>query len=127
MSGFYGRTGYVYTISTQGHGAYPEKQLIDDPEITVTGAATERRTTSGSITAMRSTKWINFVKELTDALADYPEDVSIGYVRRSPSNNGTLRLKISRIISVPDRICNMGQFRYGEKEGESLGLQMAAE
>lgn len=25
---------YIYTISTQGHGAYPEEQLIDDPEIT---------------------------------------------------------------------------------------------
>ena len=50
---------YVYTISVQGHGAYPEEQLIDDPEITVSGARLRRRTTSGSITAMRSMRWIN--------------------------------------------------------------------
>ena len=28
---------YIYTISTQGHGAYPEEQLIDDPEISIEG------------------------------------------------------------------------------------------
>lgn len=34
---------YVYTISVQGHGGYPEESMLDDPEITVTGAATENQ------------------------------------------------------------------------------------
>ena len=46
---------YVYTISTQGHGAYPEEQLIDDPEITVTGAATEAQNNQ-SASAMQESK-----------------------------------------------------------------------
>ena len=29
---------YIYTISVQGHGDYPTEPVLDDPEITVTGA-----------------------------------------------------------------------------------------
>lgn len=66
---------YVYTISTQGHGAYPEEQLIDDPEITVTGAATEAQNNQWEYYCNEIHEMDKFVKELTDALADYPEDV----------------------------------------------------
>ena len=66
---------YVYTISTQGHGAYPEEQLIDDPEITVTGAATEAQNNQWEYYCNEIHEMDNFIKELTDALADYPEDV----------------------------------------------------
>ena len=66
---------YVYIISTQGHGAYPEEQLIDDPEITVTGAATEAQNNQWEYYCNEIHEMDNFVKELTDALADYPEDV----------------------------------------------------
>ena len=66
---------YVYTISTQGHGAYPEEQLIDDPEITVTGAASEAQNNQWEYYCNEIHEMDNFVKELTDALADYPEDV----------------------------------------------------
>ncbi len=31
-------TDYIYTISVQGHGDYPTEPVLDDPEITVTGA-----------------------------------------------------------------------------------------
>ena len=66
---------YVYTISTQGHGAYPGEQLIDDPEITVTGAATEAQNNQWEYYCNEIHEMDKFVKELTDALADYPEDV----------------------------------------------------
>lgn len=66
---------YVYTISTQGHGAYPEEQLIDDPEITVTGAASEAQNNQWEYYCNEIHEMDKFVKELTDALADYPEDV----------------------------------------------------
>ena len=66
---------YIYTISTQGHGAYPEEQLIDDPEITVTGAATEAQNNQWEYNCNEIHEMDNFVKVLTDALADYPEDV----------------------------------------------------
>ena len=66
---------YVYTISVQGHGAYPEEQLIDDPEITVSGAASESQNNQWEYYCNEIHEMDNFVKELTDALADYPEDV----------------------------------------------------
>ena len=66
---------YIYTISTQGHGAYPEEQLIDDPEITVSGAETDAQNNQWEYYCNEIHEMDNFVKELTDALADYPEDV----------------------------------------------------
>ena len=66
---------YIYTISTQGHGAYPEEQLIDDPEITVSGAETVAQNNQWDYYCHEIPEMDNFVKELTDALADYPEDV----------------------------------------------------
>ena len=66
---------YIYTISTQGHGAYPEEQLIDDPEITVSGAETEAQNNQWEYYCNEIHEMDNFVKELTDALADYTEDV----------------------------------------------------
>lgn len=66
---------YIYTISTQGHGAYPEEQMIDDPEITVSGAETEAQNNQWEYYCNEIHEMDNFVKELTDALADYPEDV----------------------------------------------------
>lgn len=66
---------YVYTISVQGHGAYPEESMLDDPEITVTGAATESQNNQWEYYCNEIHEMDQFVKELTDALADYPEDV----------------------------------------------------
>ena len=66
---------YVYTISVQGHGGYPEESVLDDPEITVTGAATENQNNQWEYYCNEIHEMDQFVKELTDALADYPEDV----------------------------------------------------
>ena len=66
---------YVYTISVQGHGGYPEESMLDDPEITVTGAATENQNNQWEYYCNEIHEMDQFVKELTDALADYPEEV----------------------------------------------------
>ena len=71
---------YIYTISTQGHGAYPEEQLIDDPEITVSGAETEAQNNQWEYYCNEIHEMDNFVKELTDALADYPEEMKKPYL-----------------------------------------------
>lgn len=34
---------FIFTISVQGHGAYPEEKVIDNPRITVTGLETEAK------------------------------------------------------------------------------------
>ena len=66
---------YVYTISVQGHGAYPDEQILEDPEITVSGAPTEEENNKWEYYVNEIHEMDNFVKDLTDKLADYPEDV----------------------------------------------------
>ena len=66
---------YVYTISVQGHGDYPSEPVLENPEITVSGAETEAQNNQWEYYCNEIHEMDNFVKELTDALADYPEDV----------------------------------------------------
>ena len=66
---------YIYTISVQGHGDYPEEPILDDPEITVSGAPTTEKNNAWEYYVNQLHEMDDFVKVLTDTLADYPEDV----------------------------------------------------
>ena len=67
---------YIYTISVQGHGDYPTEPVLDDPEITVTGAEDrEKNNYSWEYYVNQIHEMDIFVKELTTKLADYPEPV----------------------------------------------------
>ena len=50
---------YVYTISVQGHGDYPEEPVLENPKITVKGSSTQAENYKGSIIATRFMKWIS--------------------------------------------------------------------
>lgn len=66
---------YVYTISVQGHGAYPEEPILEDPEITVSGSSTEEKNYQWEYYVNQIREMDNFVEELVEALSEYPEDV----------------------------------------------------
>lgn len=66
---------YIYTISVQGHGRYPDEQVIEDPEITVTGAASQEQKWTYEYYVNQVYEMDLFVKELTDTLSAYDEDV----------------------------------------------------
>lgn len=66
---------YVYTISVQGHGDYPEEPVLEDPEITVKGCPTEEENYQWEYYVNQLHEMDDFVRELTEALEDYPEDV----------------------------------------------------
>ena len=66
---------YVYTISVQGHGDYPSEPVLENPEITVSGAPTDELNNKWEYYVNQIHEMDDFVKELTDKLADYPEDV----------------------------------------------------
>jgi len=66
---------YIYTISVQGHGKYPDEQIIEDPVIEVTEAPDEETKWSYEYYANQVYEMDIFVKELTDALEDYDEDI----------------------------------------------------
>lgn len=66
---------YVYTISVQGHGAYPEEPLLEDPEITVSGAPSEGENSKWEYYVNQIREMDDFVKDLVERLSEYPEDV----------------------------------------------------
>ena len=66
---------YIYTISVQGHGKYPKEQVIEEPAIEVTKAPDEESKWSYEYYANQVYEMDLFVKELTEALEDYDEDI----------------------------------------------------
>lgn len=66
---------YIYTISVQGHGKYPSEQIIKNPKITVTEAPTEELKWKYEYYVNQVYEMDKFIKELTDTLSKYNEDV----------------------------------------------------
>lgn len=66
---------YIYTISVQGHGKYPSEQVLEDPEITVTDAASEEQKWQYEYYVNQVYEMDQFVKDLTDRLSQFDEDV----------------------------------------------------
>ncbi|MGN0658145.1 MAG: LTA synthase family protein [Emergencia sp.] len=66
---------YVYTISVQGHGKYPAEQMIRNPKITVTDAPDEETKWKYEYYVNQVYEMDQFVKNLTDELSEYDEDV----------------------------------------------------
>lgn len=66
---------YIYTISVQGHGKYPTEQLIQNPKIQVTSAPNEELKWKYEYYVNQIYEMDKFVKDLTDALAEYDEKV----------------------------------------------------
>ncbi|MEE0742005.1 MAG: LTA synthase family protein [Emergencia sp.] len=66
---------YIYTISVQGHGKYPEEQVIKNPTIEVIDAPSEAMKWKYEYYANQMYEMDQFIKELTDMLAAYDEDV----------------------------------------------------
>ncbi|MGI6070495.1 MAG: LTA synthase family protein [Blautia sp.] len=66
---------YVYTISVQGHGAYPEDKLLEEPVIEVSGAETEAKNNQWEYYVNQLYEMDQFVAELIKALENCGEDV----------------------------------------------------
>lgn len=66
---------YIYTISVQGHGKYPTEQVLENPAVTVTEAPTEEERWQYEYYANQVYEMDLFVKELTDSLSKFDEDV----------------------------------------------------
>lgn len=66
---------YIYTISVQGHGDYPEEPMIENPKIKVSGASSQAENYKWEYFANQMYEMDQFVKNLTDVLSEYDEDV----------------------------------------------------
>ena len=59
---------FVFTISVQGHGSYPEEKLIDNPKITVTGLETEEKNNQWEYYVNQIYEMDLFAKNLVDMM-----------------------------------------------------------
>lgn len=67
---------YIYTVSVQGHGDYPEEPVLRNPEIQVTGAERKGKNNyAWEYYCNQIHEMDEFLRELTEALEDYPEPV----------------------------------------------------
>ena len=66
---------YVYTISVQGHGDYPEEPVLEDPKITVSGSSTEAQ----------DYKWEYYCNQIYEM----DQFIGTGYVWRPPADYGS--------------------------------------
>ena len=64
---------FVYTITVQGHGAYPTEKVIANPEITVTGAENEAKNNEWEYYANEIYEVDKFIANLTDMLSKRDE------------------------------------------------------
>lgn len=118
---------YVYTVSVQGHGAYPEEPVLDEPEITVSGSPTEERNNQWEYYVNEIYEMDKFVAELIEALEEYPEDVVlVMYGDHLPTMDLTVEDLDNRYLFQTQYVIwdNFGL----EKDDENLAAyQMAAE
>lgn len=69
-----GQQDLVYTITVQGHGDYPTEKVIENPEITVSGAEDEATNNQWEYYINEIHEVDKFIGNLTQALAERDED-----------------------------------------------------
>jgi phosphoglycerol transferase MdoB-like AlkP superfamily enzyme len=78
----------VYTISVQGHGQYPTSQIIDNPEVTMSGITVESDAYAFEYYLQQIHEMDQFIGQLTDALKKFDEPtVLVMYGDHLPSLN----------------------------------------
>lgn len=118
---------YVYTISVQGHGSYPEEPELEEPEITVAGSPTEAKNNQWEYYVNQLREMDNFVKELTDALEEYPEDVVlVMYGDHLPTMDLTVQDVENRYLFQTQYVM-WDNFGLEKKDVNLAAYQMAAE
>ena len=118
---------YVYTISVQGHGDYPSEPILENPDITVSGAPTDELNNKWEYYVNQIHEMDEFVKELTDALTDYPEDVVlVMYGDHLPTMGLTVEDVKNKYLFQTEYVM-WDNFGLKKKKENLAAYQMAAE
>ena len=114
---------YIYTISVQGHGDYPTEPVLEDPQITVSGAENrEKNNYSWEYYVNQLKEMDDFIQELVDTLAEYDEPVVLVMYGDHLPTMGLEAEDLKKPLSVPDAVCDVGQYGAGEKRCQPGGL-----
>ena len=118
---------YVYTISVQGHGDYPEEPVLENSKITVSGASSQAENYKWEYYCNQIYEMDQFIKELTDELSKLDEDVVlVMYGDHLPTMGLTVTDVKNKYLFQTEYVIwdNMGL----EKQDKNLAAyQMAAE
>lgn len=128
---------YVYTVSVQGHGDYPTKMLIPEPEVKVLSAPDMKTRWQWEYYVNQIHEMDQFVVELIQTLKQRDEDtVLIGYGDHIPAirNLDAEHLKFDRSIYETDYFIwsnfdmpvihkNMTTYKIGPEILERLGMK----
>ncbi len=68
---------FVYAITVQGHGAYPAEKVIENPEISVSGAADEAKNNEWEYYVNQIHEVDKFIGNLTDMLSKREEETIV--------------------------------------------------
>ncbi len=72
-----GQSDFVYTITVQGHGSYPEEKVIQNPEIKVSGAETEAKNNQWEYYVNQLHEVDKFIGNLTKMLSKRDEETIV--------------------------------------------------
>ena len=118
---------YVYTISVQGHGDYPAEPVLEDPEITVSGAPTDELNNKWEYYVNEIHEMDTFVGELVEALSSYPEDVVlVMYGDHLPTMGLTVEDLDNKYLFQTEYVM-WDNFGMKKKDENLAAYQMAAE
>ena len=118
---------YVYTISVQGHGDYPAEPVLEDPEITVSGAPTDELNNKWEYYVNEIHEMDTFVGELVEALSSYPEDVVlVMYGDHLPTMGLTVEDLDNKYLFQTEYVM-WNNFGMKKKDENLAAYQMAAE
>ena len=118
---------YVYTISVQGHGDYPEEPVLEDPKITVSGSSTEAQDNKWEYYCNQIYEMDQFIGELVNALSQLDEDVVlVMYGDHLPTMDLTVTdMKNRYLFQTQDVIWD--NMRLKKQDKNLAAYQMAAE
>lgn len=118
---------YIYTISVQGHGDYPEEPTIENPKITVSGSSTEALNNKWEYYCNQIYEMDQFVKELTDTLSQLDEDVVlVMYGDHLPTMGLTVEDMENRYLFQTEYVI-WDNMELEKKDANIAAYQMAAE
>ena len=118
---------YIYTISVQGHGDYPDEPVLEDPLITVSGSPTEAMDWKWEYYVNQIREMDDFVRELTETLSDYPEDVVlVMYGDHLPTMDLTVEDLDNKYLFQTEYVI-WDNFNLPKKDENLAAYQIAAE
>ncbi len=118
---------YIYTVSVQGHGKYPTKQVYTDPVITVSGLEDQERLYQFEYYVNQLYEMDQFIGELTDALSAYEEPTVVVFYGDHLPNLGISESELTNHNLFQTEYVVWSNFRMKQKDQDLYAWQLSAE